>query len=68
MKNLKQRLLHLATTIPGALIILGTLAFLGFLIHAGHATVGELALIITGLAGGGGLMAYRNKNAKTPQP
>ena len=61
MKDMKERLLHLATTIPGALIILGALGFLGFLIHAGHATVSEIALIIAGLVGGGAAVGYKKK-------
>ena len=64
MKDFKERLMHLATTVPGAIIIVGALAFLYLIIDKGHATVGELALIIGGLGGGVAAVGYKKK----PQP
>lgn len=63
MKDFKERIMHLATTVPGALIIVAALAFLYLIVDRGHATVGELALIIAGIAGGGAAVAYK----KNPQ-
>lgn len=67
MNNLKERFAHLFTTIPGAIIMLGAFVFVFFLIHKGHASLGEIIALVAALTGGAGLVAYKGKNANKPQ-
>lgn len=61
MKDFKERFMHLATTVPGAIIILGAFAFFAYILHAEHTTVPELISIAIAIAGGGGLLYYKKK-------